>query len=60
MVIFADPEHPQGHFDQRGFIMLPGEEHRVNFIPDNDQALDLKKVKIHTLNALWHNHGKIK
>ena len=49
-VFFIDLYHPQLTFSDRGFFILPGEQIKVKVIGKQTKALNLKDIKICSLN----------
>ncbi|HEX2983920.1 MAG TPA: glycoside hydrolase family 2 protein [Ignavibacteriales bacterium] len=47
---FVDLYHPEAEFSDRGFILLPNEEKKVEIISKNPAALRAEDIKIFSLN----------
>jgi beta-mannosidase len=51
---FIDLYHPEINFSDRGFIILPGEEKKIESTGHNMSKVDLKKIEVFSLNNFLH------
>ncbi len=47
---FIDLYHPDINFNDRGFVLLPGETKKIKMVKNNFDQVDTKKIKVYSLN----------
>ena len=54
LALFVDLYHQEASFSDRGFIMLPGEEKKLDIISDDPGGVSVDDIRTFTLNDYLH------
>ena len=54
-IFFVDLYHPHLTFSDRGFFILPGEQIKLEVIGKQNKSLNVKDIKIYSLNNYLRN-----